>query len=122
MRVDQGRWLDGFCCRIGYASPLKVELWGIKRGLKLAKDRGWKKVIIETDCETALELIETGEIDNHPEKIIIEDCRMLERKWKLISSTPFVKIIGVLTCYPRWELTKENKIWQSLCHRMKLSS
>ena len=78
-RDDQGRWLEGLCGRIGYASPLKAELWGIKRGLKLAKDRGWKKVIIETDCEAARELIETGDIGNHPEKIIIEDCRMLEK-------------------------------------------
>ena len=24
-RNDQGKWLEGFCGRIGYASPLKVE-------------------------------------------------------------------------------------------------
>lgn len=63
-RDDQGWWLEGFFGRIGYASPLKAELWGIKRGLKLAKDRGWRKAIIEKDCETALELIDTGEIDS----------------------------------------------------------
>lgn len=74
---DQGRWTERFYRRIGYASPLKAELWGIKRGLKLAKERGWKEPIIETNCETTVELIEMGEIDNHPEKIIIEDCRLL---------------------------------------------
>lgn len=38
-RHDQGRWLEGFCEEIGHDSPLKAELWGIRKGLKLAKER-----------------------------------------------------------------------------------
>ena len=34
---------------------------------------------METDSEQALELIETGEIENHPAKIIVQDCRVLLR-------------------------------------------
>ncbi|KAM7472339.1 hypothetical protein LguiA_010522 [Lonicera macranthoides] len=71
---ENGKWLEGFCGRIGYALPLKAKLWGIRRGLKLAKDRNWKGVIIESDSEDALDLIECGEIENHPDRIIIEDC------------------------------------------------
>lgn len=46
--------------------------------------------IIETDCEITLELIETGVIDNHLEKIIIEECRMLKKKMEadIIHSLP----------------------------------
>ena len=55
-------------------------------GRKLAKERGWKKPILETYYETALQLIETGEKDNHAEKIIIKDCRVLvnETKAKIV--------------------------------------
>lgn len=41
-REDRGRWLDDSVASIGYALLLKAELWSIRRGLKLVKDRDWK--------------------------------------------------------------------------------
>lgn len=57
-RDDQGTQIEGFCGRIGYALFLKAGLWGIRCGLKLAKDRDQKGVILESDSENALDLIE----------------------------------------------------------------
>ena len=34
-----------------------VERWGIKQGLKLAKDRGWEEVELDGDLKTVMKLI-----------------------------------------------------------------
>ena len=82
VRNNQGKWMEGFCGRIGQASPLKAELWGIRKGLQLAKERGWKKIITETDSQQPKELIETRDIENHSDRVIVEDCRSFEREMK----------------------------------------
>lgn len=75
-RNDQGRWIEGFCGRIEMASVLKAKLTGIRYTLKLCRDKGWTNVDIETDSVVAEELVNgVGDLCNHPEKIIIEDCR-----------------------------------------------
>ena len=74
---DQGRWIEGFCDIIGYANSLTTELWGMREGLKLARDRNWQKVIIESDSEVAVDLVHPCDIENHPDKTLISDCRRL---------------------------------------------
>ena len=79
-RDDQGKWLEGFCGRIGPSSLLKADLWGIRNGLQHSKERDWRKDIIETDSQVTLDLIEAGDVDNHPDRIIVQDCRAFERE------------------------------------------
>ncbi|XVF29674.1 hypothetical protein REPUB_Repub15cG0142300 [Reevesia pubescens] len=49
IRDDKGYWLLGFVYRIGICEVLSAELWSILQGLKLAWDRGFRKVELETD-------------------------------------------------------------------------
>lgn len=54
VRNDQGRWIKGFCGRIGVSFVLEAELHGLKQALKLAdRDRRWELVEIEIDSKTA---------------------------------------------------------------------
>ena len=78
VRTDQGKWVEGFCGYIGYADSLKAELWGIRHALSLCKERNWTNTVIETDCLVAVKLImEGGEEENHPNRILIDDCKVM---------------------------------------------
>ena len=81
VRNDQGRWLEGFCGVLGAATPLQAELWGLRQALSLVKDNGWSSVIIESDCLEAINLISGEEdVENHPCRALIRDCRMMSRE------------------------------------------
>ena len=78
-RTDQARWIEGFCGYVGNATVLTIELWGLRQGLKLAKERQWEEVEVESDSLVAVELANGNDnIANHPEKVLIEDCRRLK--------------------------------------------
>ncbi|KAF3785382.1 putative ribonuclease H protein [Nymphaea thermarum] len=46
---DNGKWSFGFTCRAGYGHIPKAEIVVIFNGLKLAWERGFRKVIVESD-------------------------------------------------------------------------
>lgn len=46
----------------------------MREGLKLAKERNWKKAIIKSDSEVA---VHSCDIENHLDKTLISDCRRL---------------------------------------------
>lgn len=54
-----------------------TELWSIKQGLKLAKEMGFKDLKVETDYLLIVKLIKEENIQSHPFRDIIEDCRYL---------------------------------------------
>ena len=59
---------------------LGEELRGLRQGLKLAKERAWEGVELESDSLNAgNNLNSEEEVENHPERILIEDCRSLKR-------------------------------------------
>ena len=83
-------WIEGFCGCIGMVSVQTAELWGIRHGFKLAREKGWRNVDIETNSINANELINgDSEVEHHPDKILIEDCRTMLRK----SNYKFVHIL-----------------------------
>lgn len=58
---------------------LETELPGIKQALKLAKDRQWELVDVESDSLVAMKNINSDEpVENHPKRALIEDCRKLK--------------------------------------------
>lgn len=50
VKSDQGNWVEGFCGYIGYANPLKAELWAVRHALKLYKERNWRGITVESNC------------------------------------------------------------------------
>ncbi|MBA0736256.1 hypothetical protein Gogos_009822, partial [Gossypium gossypioides] len=60
LRDSVGNWIEEFQRFIGRGSAVDAELWAILHGLEMAQSRGYDKVILETDCMTAVEKIKEG--------------------------------------------------------------
>ncbi|KAK8521809.1 hypothetical protein V6N12_066392 [Hibiscus sabdariffa] len=56
-RDNNGNWIIGFYQSLGTATALNTELWTIYTGLQLAKDKGLKHVLIQSDCMEAVTAI-----------------------------------------------------------------
>ncbi|KAF7833065.1 Non-LTR retroelement reverse transcriptase [Senna tora] len=65
-RDDEGRFLIGFMRKIGTGSVLNAELWSILCALEVAWNAGFKKLVIETDCLTAVNIITDSVQRSHP--------------------------------------------------------
>ncbi|GKV53477.1 hypothetical protein SLEP1_g59999 [Rubroshorea leprosula] len=76
-RDDLGNWLLGFYRNIGYTSSLSAELWALRDGLKLAVDKGFSQLIVETDSMVAKTLIDSAHSDSHSLGVLIDDCRAM---------------------------------------------
>lgn len=88
---------------------LKAELWAIKQALKLCKEKGWPGAPVETDCLAAVELInENEDIPNHPECIIIEECRALKAEIGCTVTHIPREVNQWLTRWQKWEGTKRS--------------
>ncbi|KAF7820290.1 ribonuclease H [Senna tora] len=48
-RDNNASWILGFAHRIGRSNSFQAEAWAVWSALRIAKDRNWPKVIIETD-------------------------------------------------------------------------
>ncbi|KAK5770537.1 hypothetical protein PVK06_046693 [Gossypium arboreum] len=60
LRDSVRNWIEGFQRFIGRGSSMNAELWAIFYGLEMAQSRRYDKVILETDCMTAVEMIKEG--------------------------------------------------------------
>ncbi|XP_028785601.1 uncharacterized protein LOC114741465 [Neltuma alba] len=75
---------DDFMRNIGRGSSLHAELWEIIWALKRAWDMQWRRVIIETDCWEAVELLSTGWAEDHSEGHLVTEIRSwLDKEWQV---------------------------------------
>lgn len=49
--------LGGFVANIGVCSVMATELWGIIYGMRLARQKGLRKIIVESDNKSIVELL-----------------------------------------------------------------
>ncbi|KAF7824249.1 ribonuclease H [Senna tora] len=66
VRDNIGRWITGFTKRLGHGSEFQAEIWAILLGLRFAHDKGFPKVIIETDSIMALNFVQSNTDIQHP--------------------------------------------------------
>ncbi|KAL7167257.1 hypothetical protein ACSBR2_037842 [Camellia fascicularis] len=76
-RDEAGAWLCGHYGRLSSGTSLEAELWAIYKGLTVLLQRGWKKVIIETDAMQAVKLLEEETEANSPFKGLKEDANII---------------------------------------------
>ncbi|MFQ6670395.1 hypothetical protein Gotur_035333, partial [Gossypium turneri] len=57
---QNGRWIIRFSKYLGNCTVTDAELWGILDGLKLILDRGFKRILIQTDSLEAAFAIQEG--------------------------------------------------------------
>jgi ribonuclease HI len=57
--------------------PEHAELLACRAAIHLAKDRGVSKLVLETDCQTAVRKIATTELDRSVQGPLVEDIKAL---------------------------------------------
>jgi hypothetical protein len=57
IRGNGGAWLGGFAKGLGECRVMVAELWGAFEGLKLAWERGYKKVELQLDAQNVVKVI-----------------------------------------------------------------
>ena len=62
---------------IGVGSVIEAELWGLYEGLKMAWNSGFRKVLIESDSLSSVQLICSDIRHNHPLYGLIQSCKNL---------------------------------------------
>ncbi|KAK8554229.1 hypothetical protein V6N12_031198 [Hibiscus sabdariffa] len=92
LRDDCGDWVVGFTRPVGRCSVLVAELWTLHDMLHCAWNRGFRKVLIESDC--------------------LEVIRILQQTSPSLSSTGLVASILCLTEYD-WELVIRHVLRES---------
>ncbi|GKV16390.1 hypothetical protein SLEP1_g27041 [Rubroshorea leprosula] len=76
-RDELGNWLLGFYRNVGFTSSLSAELWALRDGLKLAVNRGFSHLLVETDSKVAKTLLDSANSAAHSLGVLIDDCRAM---------------------------------------------
>ncbi|KAF7815394.1 putative ribonuclease H protein At1g65750 family [Senna tora] len=65
-RDSEGRFLTGFVHKLGDGTALNAELWSMLSALEVAWRAGFKKIVVESDCLTAVKLVNDSVQAMHP--------------------------------------------------------
>ncbi|OMO90214.1 Endonuclease/exonuclease/phosphatase [Corchorus olitorius] len=77
IRDSAGSFYVGFSRHLGVATSTSAELWAIRDGLNIAKERGLRNIIVECDSKVAVQLISECFNSRHTYSAILNDCRYL---------------------------------------------
>lgn len=75
VRDNQGKWIKGLQLRVGRCDPIQAERRAIIQAKNMASREIWGRVIVESDCLAAVELL-TGK------KSCVNNCRSLTQLGK----------------------------------------
>ncbi|CAL5371541.1 unnamed protein product [Camellia sinensis] len=78
-RDEKGSWISGYYGRMERCTSLEAELWAVYKGLTIILQRGMNKVIIETDAEQVVQLLNEEPGTKCPFRGIVEDSRIILR-------------------------------------------
>ncbi|KAK2653366.1 hypothetical protein Ddye_013222 [Dipteronia dyeriana] len=82
IRNSSSQWVKGFVMKKGCGSVIEAELWGLFEDLKLAWNCGYRKIIVETDSLTTIQLLFLVSNSNHPLFSLLQNCkRMIANEW-----------------------------------------
>lgn len=57
LRNDKGQFVSGFHCKLGSASAVQAELWGLVLGLRLARSLGISSLFVELDSKVVVTMV-----------------------------------------------------------------
>lgn len=86
IRDSMGRWEEArFMMNLGRLDSLSAEIWSMAWGLDLAWEKGFKRVILESDSRQAINLIGRGILTEHPLVELVQRIReKLDRDWEIV--------------------------------------
>ena len=84
IRDHMGSWIGGFARNIGFCSSVTAELWAIHVGLHMTWDRGFRKVVLESDSRVVVEIIkgDTMRVDRNY-NLIMQIRGLMGREWEV---------------------------------------
>ncbi|KAL7228972.1 hypothetical protein ACSBR2_007631 [Camellia fascicularis] len=65
LRDETRAWIYGFYGKLETCTSLEAELWAVYKGLTIILQKGFHKVIIETDAIEVVKLLEEGPGEHH---------------------------------------------------------
>ncbi|KAK9021315.1 hypothetical protein V6N11_011310 [Hibiscus sabdariffa] len=77
IRDESGRWIVGYNLNLGICNCLAADLWALYQGMKLTRDRGYKKVQVESDSAAAVVSLKKAPSLVYTNRALIESCRSL---------------------------------------------
>ena len=77
MRNKERNWLKGFVLSKGIGNVLEAELWGMFEGLNMAWNSRARRVIMEFDSLTTVQLLTKDTNPNHPLFSLIQNCKRI---------------------------------------------
>ncbi|KAL3531426.1 hypothetical protein ACH5RR_010748 [Cinchona calisaya] len=81
-RNTTGDWLLGYSRRIGITTILVAELWAVRDGLHLARDRGFRNLELSIDSlQIVTSLLDSKTPTPSPIFTLLLDCRSLRNKF-----------------------------------------
>lgn len=84
LRGEDGEWVAGFSGKLGAATITLAELIALREGLKLAATLSVVKLQIESDSQTAVQLVKGGDVELHPYGQVVSDCRSLMHSFERV--------------------------------------
>ncbi|CAI0389272.1 unnamed protein product [Linum tenue] len=85
LRDWQGRLLGGFSMNLGRCTITRVEIWGAIRGLHMAWDTGHRRVELQLDSTTAVQLLSPEAPTTHQHaSLVLEFRELVRRDWEVV--------------------------------------
>ncbi|GLT41443.1 hypothetical protein SLA2020_155090 [Shorea laevis] len=82
-RDSLGLWQFGFNMQVGVGHAVRAEIFAILKGLEIAWQKNYRKVILESDCLLAVHKVMHGTTNLDPYGAWISRCReLLQRDWQ----------------------------------------
>ncbi|KAK4274299.1 hypothetical protein QN277_017543 [Acacia crassicarpa] len=83
IRNHRGEWLIGFNQNLGMAGVVESEEWAILMGLRMAWEKGFRKVILETDSKIMIDRLRIGREDINCSLVLLQIRNFLNRLWEV---------------------------------------
>ncbi|KAK8512446.1 hypothetical protein V6N12_075025 [Hibiscus sabdariffa] len=84
LRDDCGDWVVSFTRPVGRCSVLVAELWALHDMLHCAWDRGFPKVLIESDCLEVIRILQQTSPSLSSTSLVASILRLTEYGWELV--------------------------------------
>ncbi|KAK8527582.1 hypothetical protein V6N12_054788 [Hibiscus sabdariffa] len=77
----EGDWIVGFVKSIGFSNCLHAELWAVFEGLKLAWEFGFERLLIQSDSQQAVDLVNSVSADSSILSLVRVIVRLRQKCW-----------------------------------------
>ncbi|XWS60450.1 hypothetical protein CRYUN_Cryun07bG0037400 [Craigia yunnanensis] len=86
IRDESGKWIVGYNLNLSICGCLGTDLWALFQGIKFAWDRGYRKVLVESDSTAAVESLKIAPSLLNSNRALIESCSAILNGCPLVLS------------------------------------